>query len=89
MTDDGVLNDEAMKEIAEQLKEKYDEIIEGNRKLLEKNMSLKKDLITLYSMFRILDYIVTEDPDIDPFVVQIIELGRGIASTMLDHQIFI
>lgn len=84
---EGVITDEAMKEMAEQLKEKYDEIISGNKKLLEQNVNLKKDLITLYSLLRIIDNLI-DDEDVDTSIRVIVELGRGLASTMLDHYIF-
>ena len=84
---EGVITDEAMKEMADQLKEKYDEITDSNKRLMIQSVCLKKDLITLYSIFRLLDNL-TGDLDMDPTMVTFIEIGRSIASTMLDIHIF-
>lgn len=85
---EGVITDEAMKEMADQLKEKYDEIMDSNKRLMINEICLKKDLITLYSILRVLDNMTNEDLDIDPTFLSLLELGRGIASTMLDNHIF-
>jgi len=84
---EGVITDEAMKEMADQLKEKYDEITDSNQKLMIESVCLKKDLMTLYSIFRLLDNLA-ENLDLDPTMISFIEIGRGIASTMLDIHIF-
>ncbi len=85
---EGIITDQAMKEMADQLKAKYDEITESNRKLALQSEYLKKDLITLYSILRILDTMTNEELDIDPSFLSLIEIGRGIASSMLDMHIF-
>ncbi len=86
---EGVITDEAMKEMADHLKERYDEITNSNKKLMIESICIKKDLITLYSILRILDNLTdTEDMDLDPTFLSFIELGRSIASSMLDTHIF-
>ena len=85
--EESVITDEAMKEMADQLKSKYDEIMEMTEKLKEENKHLKKDLMTLYSLFRIIDNLIEDDFDVDPSVKMICELSRSIASSMIDHHI--
>ena len=87
MADEGVLTDEAMKEMADQLKEKYDEMIESVDKLKEQNINIKKDLISLYGLLRIADNMLDECYDSSP-IKMIIELSRTVASMMIDHHIF-
>ncbi len=88
MEDNGVLTDQAMKEMAEQLKSKYDDITSKLDKLKEQNIYLKKDLITLYSVLRIADNFLDYHHDDDETIKIILEIGRSIASSMLDQHIF-
>lgn len=85
---EGVITDEAMKEMAEQLKQKYDEMMELTDKFKKQNTNIKKDIITLYAMFRIIDNLIEDDYDVDPSLKMVCELSRGMASTMIDYHIF-
>lgn len=85
---EGVITDEAMKEMADQLKSKYDEIMYATEKLKEQNKDMKKDLMTLYSLFRIIDNLIEDEFDVDPTVKMICEFSRSIASSMIDSHIF-
>jgi len=85
---EGVITDEAMKEMADQLKEKYDEIMEAKEKYKNSNQELKKDLMTLYGIFRLVDNLIDNEIEIDMALKITVELGRSIASSMLDHHIF-
>ncbi len=86
--DDGqVLNDEAMKEMADQLLEKFKDCEYLTNKLSRENIEIKKDLITLYGLIRTIDTLV-EGISIDACINNLIEVARGIASQYVEEHCF-
>ena len=86
--DDGqVLNDEAMKEMADQLLEKFKDCEYLTNKLSRENIEIKKDLITLYGLIRSIDTLV-EGIAIDDCINNLIEVARGIASQYVEQHCF-
>jgi len=85
---EGVITDEAMKEMADQLKEKYDEIMMKNLKHEVQNKDLKKDLMSLYGLLRIIDNMTNDEYEIDPHLEGFISLARSMASAMIDEHFF-
>jgi len=88
MADDGVLNDAAMKEMADQLKEAYDEITFKLDKLELENIEYKKHLVSAYGFCRVLDMMATDSYDIQPEILTLIETLRAYLSEVVDSTIF-
>jgi len=82
-----VLNDEAMKEMADQLLEKFKDCENLTNKLSRENIELKKELITLYGLIRSIDTLV-EGISIDACINNLIEVARGIASQYVEEHCF-
>jgi len=82
-----VLNDEAMKEMADQLLEKFKDCEYLTNKLSRENIEIKKDLITLYGLIRTIDTLV-EGISIDACINNLIEVARGIASQYVEEHCF-
>lgn len=79
-----VLNDQAMKEMADQLMEKFKDCEYLSNKLSRENLDLKKDLMTLYGLIRSLDTLIDGMP-IDPIVRNFVDVMRGIASEYIEE----
>ena len=82
--DTQVLNDQAMKEMADQLMEKFKDCEYLSNKLSRENVDLKKDIMTLYGLIRSLDTLIDGMP-IDPIVSNFVDVMRGIASEYIDE----
>jgi hypothetical protein len=69
-------------ELANQLKESFDEKDKQVNKLLQENEEIKKHFISLYGMLRVINYYA--DGLVDEPVQTLIESARGFASSVLD-----
>ena len=69
-------------ELANQLKESFDEKDKQVIKLLQENEEIKKDFISLYGMLRVLNYYA--DGNVDGPILTLIESARGFASSVID-----
>lgn len=86
--DDGqVLNDQAFREMSDQLLEKFKDCEYLTNKLSRENIEIKKDLITLYGLIRTIDTLV-EGISIDACINNLIEVARGIASQYVEEHCF-
>ena len=70
-------------ELANQLKESFDEKDKQVDLLLKENEELKKNFISVYGMLRVIDYYSQGNID-DQVVITLIEAARGYASSVLD-----
>jgi len=76
-------------EMANQLKEKYDEITTKLEKVELLELDMKKDLITAYGVVRMLDNLISTSPiPYDNEVITIVEVLRGLLSNCMDRHIF-
>ena len=82
------LNDEALIEMADQLKKTYDEITFKLEKLQLENLELKKNLISAYGFTRVLDMIASDSYELQPEILILIETLRAYLSTTMDNTIF-
>ena len=69
-------------ELANQLKESFDEKDKQVETLLKENEEIKKDFISLYGMIRVLNYYA--DGIVDEPILTLIESARGFASSIID-----
>ena len=69
-------------ELANQLKESFDEKDKQVERLLLENEEIKKDFISLYGMLRVLNYYA--DGIVDEPILTLIESARGFASSIID-----
>lgn len=70
-------------ELANQLKESFDEKDKQVDLLLKENEELKKNFISIYGMLRVIDYYA--QGNIDEPMGTLIETARGYASSVLDE----
>ena len=82
------LNDEALLEMAAQLKATYDEISLKLDKLTLENLDLKKDIVTAYGIARILDNLIDQCYEIPPEVSTLSDVLRAYLSNIMDANIF-
>ena len=85
--DTQVLNDQAFKEMSEQLLEKFKDNEYLTERLMRQNIELKKDLITLYGLIRSLDSLV-DGSGIDEIISNFIDVARGISSEYMNQHFF-
>jgi len=88
MAEEGVLNDQAMKEMAEQLKETYDTMAFKVDKMEIENLEYRKHLISAYGFCRVLDMMANDSYDIQPEILILIETLRAYLSGVMDTTIF-
>ena len=88
MEEDGVLTDSAMKEMADNLKETYDNMSFKLDKLELENIEYKKHLVSAYGFCRVLDIMATDSYDIQPEILTLIETLRAYLSEVVDATIF-
>ena len=69
-------------ELANQLKESFDEKDKQVERLLLENEEIKKDFISLYGMLRVLNYYA--DGIVDEPILTLIESARGFASSIIN-----
>ena len=69
-------------ELANQLKESFDEKDNQVKALMEENEEIKKHFISLYGMLRVMNYYA--DGNVDEPLLTLIESARGFASSVLD-----
>ena len=69
-------------ELANQLKESFDEKDKQVERLLKENEEIKKDFLSLYGMIRVLNYYA--DGNVDEPILTLIESARGFASSVID-----
>ena len=69
-------------ELANQLKESFDEKDKQVETLLKENEEIKKNFISLYGMLRVLNYYA--EGNVDEPVLTLIESARGYASSVID-----
>jgi predicted nucleotide-binding protein (sugar kinase/HSP70/actin superfamily) len=69
-------------ELANQLKESFDEKDKQVERLLKENEEIKKDFLSLYGMIRVLNYYA--DGNVDEPILTLIESARGFASSIID-----
>ena len=70
-------------ELANQLKETFDEKDKQVEKLLQENEEIKKDFLTLYGMLRVINYYA--EGEVDEPTMTLIESARGFASSIIDN----
>ncbi len=76
-------------EMANQLKEKYDEITTKLERVELLELDMKKDFISCYGVVRVLDNLISSSPiPYDNEVVTIVEVLRGLLSNCMDRHIF-
>jgi len=85
--DTTVLNDEAMREMADQLMEKFRDNEYLTERLMRQNIELKKCLVTLYGLIRSLDSLI-DGSGIDEIISNFIDVARGIASEYMNEHFF-
>jgi len=69
-------------ELANQLKESFDEKDKQVETLLKENEEIKKDFLSLYGILRVLSYY--SDGNVDEPMLTLIESARGFASSVID-----
>ena len=69
-------------ELANQLKESFDEKDKQVKTLLEENEEIKKHFLSLYGILRVINYYA--DGNVDEPILTLIESARGFASSVLD-----
>jgi len=69
-------------ELANQLKESFDEKDKQVETLLKENEEIKKDFLSLYGILRVLSYF--SDGNVDEPMLTLIESARGFASSVID-----
>ena len=82
------LNDEALIEMADQLKKTYDEITFKLDKLELENIDLKKHLISAYGMTRVMDNLIDECYEVPPEIITLSDVLRAYLSNVMDSTIF-
>jgi len=70
-------------ELANQLKESFDEKDKQVVALLKENEEIKKHFLSLYGMLRVMNYYA--DGNVDEPILTLIETARGFASSVLDE----
>jgi len=75
-------------DMANQLKEKYDEITNKLQRIELLEIELKKDFMTAYGVVRLLDHLIsTSMIPYDTEVINIVEVLRGVLSDCVDKHI--
>jgi len=75
--------------LADQLKQKYDDITAKLDRIELMEIDMKKDLITAYGVVRMLDHLIsTSHIPYDNEVITIVEVLRGLMSDTMDRHIF-
>jgi len=75
--------------LADQLKQKYDDITAKLDRIELLELDMKKDLITAYGVVRMLDHLIsTSHIPYDNEVITIVEVLRGLMSDTMDRHIF-
>lgn len=80
---DRVLNDEAFKEMSDQLMEKFKETEYLTQRVTRENLDLKKSLMVLYGLIKSIDVMVDGCSNLDPAVTNVIEVARTMASSFI------
>tara|TARA_R110002167_G_scaffold337637_3_gene545122 strand:- start:15 stop:290 length:276 start_codon:yes stop_codon:yes gene_type:complete len=76
-------------EMANQLKEKYDEITNKLERIELMSLEIKKDFISCYGVVRLLDHLVSNSlVGYDNEIITMIEILRGSMSDCMDKHIF-
>lgn len=78
------MNEGEYLEMANQLKESFDEKDKEMIKIKKENELLKKNLLSVYGYVRILDYISTASDEIDFELRGMIDILRGFLSDLYD-----
>jgi len=74
--------------LADQLKQKYDDITAKLDRIELLELDMKKDLITAYGVVRMLDHLIsTSHIPYDNEVITIVEVLRGLMSDTMDRHI--
>jgi len=75
--------------LADQLKQKYDDITAKLDRIELLELDMKKDLITAYGVVRMLDHLISNSHvPYDNEVITIVEVLRGLMSNAMDRHIF-
>lgn len=75
--------------LADQLKQKYDDITAKLDRIELLELDMKKDLITAYGVVRMLDHLIsTSHIPYDNEIITIVEVLRGLMSNAMDRHIF-
>ena len=75
-------------DLANQLKDKYDEVEQKLESIERKDKELRKDFITAYGVVRILDHLIDINPvSYDSEIVVLVESLRGFLSDAIDKHI--
>lgn len=75
-------------ELANQLKEKYDEVEQKLKSIERRDKQLQKDFITAYGTTRLLDHLISSSAvGFDDEVVIMVEVLRGFLSDCVDNHI--
>ena len=82
--DTQVLNDEAMREMSDQLMEKFKENEYQMDTIQNENLQYKKDIVTLYGLIRSLDALCN-GIDLEPSILYLIQIMRGISSEYINE----
>ena len=84
------ITEKAYMDLANESKEKFDEMNKEKIKLQEEITALKKELITTYGMVRIIDNLYGEqdEDDREPTIETLIDCLRSYLSEFFDNSIF-
>ena len=76
-------------EMANQLKEKYDQITNKIRKISLLELEMKKDLMSAYGVIRLIDHLMSSSPvGYDNEIILLVETLRGLLSECIDKHVF-
>ena len=81
------INDNLIMDLTKQLKLKYDQIAELEKKLKIENLNLKKDLITCYGIIRCIDNIIENDIEVSYELGILISTLKHLCSDFIDKRI--
>jgi len=74
-------------ELCDQLKDKFDEIQEKEQKLKGFKIHFMKVFCTIYGLVRVLDNIASQEDEINPQTILLIEILRGFCSDFFDESV--
>ncbi len=74
-------------ELCDQLKDKFDDLQEKEQKFKSFKIEYMKVFCTIYGLVRMLDDMASQDDEINPQTILLIELLRGFCSDFFDESV--
>ena len=81
------MTDQMYLELVEQLNDKFKDFEYLKNKLLMQNQEMKKDIITAYSLIRVLDNLINQSYEIDADIICFSEITRSQLSQVVNNYI--